>query len=231
MSSPKSSNRQLMLVALASLALWLVPGGYAVSLPLLYLNTIIHEYCHAAAALATGGYVASIHVFADGSGVTVTAGGISLAIASAGYVGASVVGALLIRSGRNLAAARKALLVLGAIVGLGLVLWVRGDAVGWVMAALWSVALLFLPRRLSNEGATFAARFLGLQQCLYAAQSLYVLLKINAVPGVENDARIASEAFPLPPLAFAVGWCALSVILAAFALWDRPAGVRRHGSG
>lgn len=215
--APRSHKELLLLAALASVVLWMIPGGHVVALPFLYLNTILHEIGHAVAALATGGYVHSIGIHANGSGVTLTAGGWGMAISSAGYVGASVLGAIFIAKSRTPAGAQAALAGMGVALIVALILWIRGDAVGLLMTVLWIFGLMVAARKLRGEGAVFFAQFLGLQQCLNAFHSLLVLLRINAVPGLENDAAIAARQIGLPPMVFAVSWCLLSLALMGLA--------------
>jgi len=68
-------------------------------LPLKLLVVFIHETWHALAALATGGSVDEIVVRRDQSGLATFRGGWYTVIASAGYVGSSLTGALLLWAG------------------------------------------------------------------------------------------------------------------------------------
>ena len=58
----------LLGASLASVALWATPLLRPFALPLIYLNTHIHELCHAVTTIATGGAVENIIVLGDGSG-------------------------------------------------------------------------------------------------------------------------------------------------------------------
>ncbi len=214
----------LLYASLATVVLWMIPGGHYLTLPLMYLNTIVHELCHAFAALLTGGMAHKIGVFAAGNGVTTSSGGIHLIIASAGYLGASFFGAGLILSGKSANASRKMLIALGIVIAFGLAVWIRGDIVGLSASVFWIGALFMASRSLKGDGLIFAVQFLGLQQCLHSLQSVFVLMKINAVPGIENDALIASREFPLPPLVYATLWTLASVGLVGLALYRSSSG-------
>lgn len=213
MNNPNSPKRLLLLAALATVAIWFVPFLNFAFYPIQYLNTHIHELCHALSALATGGGVSHMQVFANGSGVAYTLGGIGLVIASAGYVGASLIGGWLISMGRTEKGARTALWALAGTLGFGSLLWLRGDAVGVLTAVFWVAAIAICARSLSGLNLRFASMFLGMQQCLASLQSLWVLLNINAMSGmpIENDAAIAAEMTLIPALFWALLWSGLSL--------------------
>lgn len=200
-----------LLAAGVSLALWAIPGASLILLPLEYLNTHIHELCHALAALATGGQPGFIKVFANGSGVTPVMGGNGLALASSGYVGAAFVGGLMLLFAHTQKGARVSLWMAAAFLALSMILWVRGDLVGVLSGVFWIALLGFMANGLKGDGLLFAAQFLGIQQCLRSVQSLYVLLHINATSKAHNDAAIAEQVTGIPSLFWALIWCAISV--------------------
>lgn len=211
-------NRLLLAATGVSVMLWFLPGGQYLSLPLMYLNTIFHEACHAMAALATGGSVARMEIHAAGSGVTLVGGGIGLAVASAGYVGASVIGALLLSAGKRVERARLAMGAAAFLIAVALLLWIRGDGVGIAASLMWIAVFTYGAYAGKGDGIRFACMFLGLQQCLYSFQSFLVLLKVNTIPGVQNDAALASQYLPLPPMLYATTWAALSCFLVLLTL-------------
>jgi len=218
MSSRKSPNQSILIAAGVSFVLTLVPFGNLLLLPLQYLNTHIHELAHALAALATGGDVAQITVHADGSGLTYTAGGLGLVIASAGYVGASIVGAWLILAGSHEPVARWSLRGLAGILAIGMILWLRGDVVGVTTGAMWTVGLLLMSAKLSKDHVKFAAQFLGVQQCVNALQALWTLLQVNAFTSIQNDALNAEKSTFIPAVVWALLWGAVSLAAMGWAL-------------
>ena len=87
----------ILVAGAVTLLLWLVPGAHLILLPLQYLDTHLHEMSHALATVFTGGSVETIQVYGNGSGVTQSLGVHHwVIVASAGYVGASLIGAALI---------------------------------------------------------------------------------------------------------------------------------------
>lgn len=218
-------NRLLLAATGICVVLWFLPGGQYLSLPLLYLNTIFHEVCHALAALATGGSVARMEIHGTGSGVTLVSGGFGIVVASAGYVGASVIGALLLSAGKRLERSRFAMGACATLIAIALILWIRGDGIGIAASIVWIAAFAYGAYAGKGDGIRFACMFLGLQQCLYAFQSFLVLLKVNTVPGVQNDAALAAQYLPLPPMLYATAWAALSCFLVLLTLrsaWSEP---------
>src|SRR2546423_14704185 len=99
----------LLLAALISVAIWFIPFAEILTYPFHIFVTFIHEGGHALAALLTGNSVQSLSVAMDGSGLTYTATqGIfsKIIVSSAGYLGATAYGVLLLLLIRRAVAAR-----------------------------------------------------------------------------------------------------------------------------
>jgi len=208
----------LLFASGAAFLLWMVPIGRLVLLPLVYLNTHIHELCHALAAIATGGSVKEILVYQDGSGLTPVFGGWLPVVASAGYVGSSLVGAAMIFFSRSERGARATLIVLAVSLSLSMILYVRGDWVGVVSGFAWIGILIALAKFLKPGSAIFASQFIGVMQCLNAGYSILTLLKITAVTEIQSDAALMQKATMVPAMVWAVCWAALSLILLVLTL-------------
>ncbi|MCH8273517.1 MAG: M50 family metallopeptidase [Armatimonadetes bacterium] len=211
-------QRLLLLASAAAVAAWVIPYIRYLSLPLIYLNTHIHELFHAIAAEGTGGDAARILVHADGSGLTATAGGNLFLIASAGYVGSAILGAAMIALGRTERSARAVLLVLAGVLTVGMVFWVRGDGIGVLSGVMWILLLAVLGRFLRGTGAIFAAQFLGVQQCLASAQAFLVLFQVSAFTTHQNDAKLLAEHTGMPAVLWATLWAVFSATLILLAL-------------
>lgn len=194
-------------------------------LPIVYLNTHFHELCHALVALACGAQVEKILVFANGSGVTPIQGGNIFLEASAGYLGATVVGTATIFFSRRPDAARNVLRILAAMLLISLLVFVRGDLVGLVSGASWATIILMGARYLSRSSVLFAAQLLGLMLCLNAIQSVYTVLEISASTEMQSDAKILESVTGLPAIIWASLWCLASLICVAVTLrkaWYSP---------
>jgi len=216
-SSLKPHQAAFVAACLVSVAFWFVPFLRWLTVPLQYLNTHVHEAWHALAAIATGGDVSHIQVHANGNGETYTAGGSALVISSMGYVGAALVGAMVIALAHSGKAARTALIVLAVVLGYSLVVWVRRDAFGMASALGWIVVLGLAAQFLDDRKRLFAAQFLGVQQCLNSIQSLLFLVHISGF-GASSDAKNMEMISGIPAIVWALAWCAVSIGLMVVAL-------------
>lgn len=99
-----------------------------------------HEFGHAITAVCTGGRVKSISLDPHEGGVTHMVGGASAITLPAGYLGSSLIGALLIFCGFDIVASKVASIVLGVCFLLTL-WWARKD---WltIVTILAAVGLL-----------------------------------------------------------------------------------------
>jgi hypothetical protein len=136
------ASRQTRRVLLASLvvtaALYVIPGGELVAYPLLLLSTFVHELGHGLTAVLVGGRFVELQVFADGSGVAVSAtsgGRLSRAVVAAGgLVGPAVAAAVGFTVGRSARGSRLVLLVGSVLLVVTALIWVR-SLVGWLVVA------------------------------------------------------------------------------------------------
>src|SRR5262245_39011754 len=97
--------------------LWNVPQLDFILYPVRLFVTFIHESGHALAALLSGGRVAGLTGFPDGSGVTTTFGGSRWLILPAGYLGAALFGAVLFYIANTVPYPKTISLVLAILVG------------------------------------------------------------------------------------------------------------------
>ncbi|MEJ5170560.1 MAG: M50 family metallopeptidase [Fimbriimonadales bacterium] len=196
----------------ASAAIWFVPWLQPLMAPLMVFNTIVHEIGHALAALATGGTVGSIFIEGlTGAGLTQTEGGSPFVTVSAGYLGATALGAWMVGWIRQPRRARELLWALCAVFGLATLLWVRGDGLGWLIAAAWTVALGLAARYLNSEAVLLLVAFLGIQQCLQSVEALLTLGGLAADGHQMNDAALAAGFTGIPALFWAGLWTLLSL--------------------
>jgi len=203
----------LLLASALAIIVWLLPVARWLVVPLIYFNTILHEVSHAVVAIATGGSVAGIRVFADGSGVTLAQGGWLVFITAAGYVGATLIGGAMVYFARTPQGARRVLTSIACVVGGALLLWIRGDAVGVLAAIAWALGLAIAAANLSNDGARTLAQFLGIAQCLASAQAFVVLLRLTASANVQNDAGILAQHTMIPAIGWALAWAVFSLVV------------------
>ncbi len=223
-----------MLAGIVSILAFFVPPLALALLPLTYLNTHLHELCHALAAMGTGGSVDWINVYGDGSGLTLVRGGSAALMSSAGYLGAAAWGAAIVFAMRTERGARWALGITGFALATSMLLFVRGDFVGIVSGLAWAVALVAAARGLRGSSLQFVAGLVGLQQGLNSLRSLLELFKITAATERFSDAQNMASLTLVPAIAWSILWglCGLAVVgLTVRRAWSpvpektsRPAG-------
>lgn len=209
----RRDQKALLGAAGVTIPFWVVPLLQPLLLPIALLNTHIHELCHALAALATEGSVMNIYVHADTSGVTHVSGGMTFLVAAAGYVGTSVVGGVMIAGSKAARSARRMLLILAGALAFALLMFVRGDLLGILSAIFWIGTCALGAKKLKDDGAIFAAQFLGFQLCLSSLFSFLTLLNLSWTSGGHSDAKIMENASGVPAMVWATAWMLLSLVV------------------
>lgn len=207
----KKSQKLLALSILLALISWSVPALALATLPLQYLYTHLHEFGHAFAAVATGGSNVAILVFANGSGETTAIGGIPLFISPAGYIGATVIGAVLLYLSRNPQGARRALLFAAGLLAVGGLLWIRGDVVGVTTAIVWALLLWACGAKLRGDTLQFAGQFMGAYLSLASLQAVFDTFGFRGPAAGENDAQILEGITGIPAALSSLLWAGVSV--------------------
>ncbi len=214
---PQTTVRNLLLAGLLTIALYFIPYAGFVTYPLRLLVTFIHEGSHALAAILTGGFPHSMAIQPDGSGVTYTSGGWGTIISSAGYLGATFYGAVLIAALRRGFPGRTLLLVTGGIVGLMTVLLTR-NLFGFFWGGLLCTGLIIGARKLSPEITSWAAGFIGIQCILNALFDLRTLFTLTVQGSRENDAANMAHMTLIPAPFWAGLWIVTAFVMLAFVL-------------
>lgn len=214
-----ATGKGLWLAAALSLGLSLTPWGELVLYPFKLFTTWVHECSHALVTLVVGGNVMSIIIDPDTSGRTlslVPSGHLAQGlVSSAGYLGASVVGCLLMAATRVERWAHRILYMMGAFMLLTLVVWMRnGFGIGVVMA--WGVALVLLARWGDGSVARFVLSLLAIQVALDAVYDIRVLFMVQ---GAQSDADAMAQLYLLPSWFWAGAWMTASVAMFAWTLW------------
>lgn len=229
----------LLIATIVTLALWFIPFADYLVYPIRLFVTFIHEGSHALASLLTGSPVQSLTISSDGSGAVyaVPSGWLSaLLISSAGYLGTTAFGTILLISIRRAYSARIVLAASAGFVGLmtvffGLLapVWnifsaqVSFGSVAFTVAAgaLLTIGLLAIARFASAKVASFALSFLAVQCLLNALLDLKTLFFINAPligTHAHSDAANMAAATGLPAIAWVVIWIGISVVMISVGL-------------
>ncbi len=220
------ATNAFLIAVMASVVLPFIPIIRGILLPFDYLNTHLHEMFHALAAVLTGGSVDKILVFRNSEGLTVTYGGFVPLIFSAGYIGASLFGAFMVRSSIHERAARKWCQMLGVMILLVNIAWVRGDVVGWPIGIFWGVFLMVLAAKLQPKDILLVAQFLGVQQCINGFKSLRDLLLLTGARAENTDAALLAKETGIP----AAGWALLWTVLGIYGVVMAVIGLNKASS-
>lgn len=175
----------LLLAAFVTVALWQMPFGNFVLYPFTILATWFHEMGHGLMALALGARLDKLSIFRNGSGLAHISGRIALGafgsalVSAGGLMGPPIAGGLLLVASRKRKSARRALLVLGILLILSTLLWVRTFA-GWLVLPLLGTAVLYLSLETIEWLQIFAVQFLGVQACISSYKQLDYLFSNSA---------------------------------------------------
>ncbi|CAN5223484.1 M50 family metallopeptidase [soil metagenome] len=231
----------LLVATVISIALWLVSrylftsASYLVY-PLQLFATFIHEGSHVLATVLTGNSVQSLTVSPDRSGVvwSETRGWLSqLLISSAGYLGTTAFGTLLLVWMRYNFSSRKALYFSSGFVGLmtvvfGLLMpiWnifsskvTFGSVLFTVFSgAVLTAGLFALARFAEMKWVNFGLAFLAVQCLLNAFFSLVDLFFITASTDAQSDAANMAAATGIPKMIWVFIWIGISIAMISVGL-------------
>ncbi|KAF1920243.1 peptidase M50B-like-domain-containing protein [Ampelomyces quisqualis] len=189
--------------------LWNLPYVRWVLWPFKMLVIAFHEFGHAITACCTGGRVESISLDPHEGGVTHMRGGKQFITLPAGYLGSSLIGALLTFCGFNIVASKVASIVLGVCFLLTL-WWARKD---WltIVTILLAVGLLIAFWFIEHgEALRFMVLFIGVMSSLYSVWDIcddLILRKVNS-----SDASVFAKRYGGSSQCWGVLWSLVSLI-------------------
>lgn len=240
----EDSRPQMMLLLFAtaiSIGLWLVSRyvfpsfNYAVY-PLQLFATFIHEGGHVLATVLTGNSVQSLTVSPDASGVvwSQSSGWFSqLMISSAGYLGTTAFGTMLLVWMRYNYSSRTALYfasgfvgVMTVVFGLLMPIWnvfslkvsVASIAFTVLSGAILTAGLFAIARFADTKWLNFSLAFLAVQCLLNAIFSLVDLFLISTMTDAHSDALNMANATGIPPIVWVLIWMGISVLMISIGL-------------
>jgi hypothetical protein len=188
--------------------------------PFRLLVVLMHESGHAAATLLVGGSVDRIQIAPNEGGVTLSRYFPSLwrqvVVTSAGYVGSTVSGCVLLWVAARSRAGRWPLVALAGWTGIVALLWVRdGFTLLFVGGAAFVLGLVarFGPVLLRRGLLVFLATF----SVSYALYDIKDDLLHFASRG-PSDAEALAHATYIPAIVWGVGWAVVSLALVAVTL-------------
>ena len=243
------SRREVLVVVGVTAFLWLVASQLVVFVPLRLLVTLVHEAGHALVVTLLGGDVLTVTVNEQGGGLTQARASdpsstFQVLVASAGYVGTAIIGAVMLELSRRLRGGRVALAALALIVVAIALAWVpwdfdpgvssttsgstSGDGRFTILVCVAAVVVLLgLAVQPLTRVRRAAILVLATCLCLGAVEDLQLVLDISRRGG-HSDAAIAAAATPLSSWLWAVIWMLVGVAACAAGTWG---AVSRDSTG
>ncbi|MEH6646540.1 M50 family metallopeptidase [Sulfitobacter sp.] len=198
------SHWQLLAITALVFALWHTP----VVVPLKILVVFLHELSHVVAVWLTSGSVEQISLSPAQGGFAVTRGGSRFSILSAGYIGSLLMGVALLLAALRSTADRYVTALLGAMMLLITVLYVRDlFAIGFCVAA--GLVLLGMARFLGHAANDLALRVIGLTSVIYVPFDIFDDTIARA--GLPSDAHMLAADFGGPTILWGGLWLVISV--------------------
>lgn len=210
-------NKGLWLAAAVCFGVSLTPWGPLLLYPFTLFSTWVHEVGHAVMVVLTGGRVTAITIAPDTSGLThslMPPGRLARGlVASAGYLGASGVGCLLMAAARVEKRARPILWTIGAFMLFTVVFWMR-NVFGALVVLAWGVTLVALARHTTGRASRFLLSVLAIQVALNAVFSIRTLFLVKGPSDADTMARL----FAAPAWVWAAAWMSASIAMLAWTL-------------
>jgi hypothetical protein len=200
-------ERAIVLALLASLLLWNLPFGGLILYPFKLLATWLHEMSHGVVMLLTGAGFSHLEIFRDTSGIAFAERGVGgagrTAIASAGYMGAALLGAALLVLSQTGRRARAILIGFAVALALSLLFWVRNDF-GMGAVAIGALACLILARFGGESVSLLVVNFVAAQACINAVLDIRVLFRPQLV--INGEVVGVSDAHNMAAASFGTHW-------------------------
>lgn len=206
------------------LLLFLAVGLHSTRLswPLRWAETFYHEMSHGLACILTGGKVVKLHLDWRGSGACTFSGGWRFPILLAGYMGASVWGAVLFLIGLYLndEGIRWWLYLELAILALTFVVWARSLSTFIILILIGSVyvAALWLP---PAYGVHYVLQVMGLFVMLNALGAPFHLIDGQHVG---DGADLSNLTKVLPEGVWVVWWVVFAAAVLVWCVWLKAFG-------
>ncbi|EIM90241.1 uncharacterized protein STEHIDRAFT_119283 [Stereum hirsutum FP-91666 SS1] len=225
--TPNETQRNTLIVAgcyiIAIAILWHVPYLNFIIYPFKLLTVGFHEMSHAFMGVLTCAHIHSIELDPDEGGATRMSGGIPWLTLPAGYLGSSLIGAILVACGFDTNASKIASLVV-AVFFLFTLWWARRNWLTWVLILGMSGLIVLFWFVGGGVALRYLILFIGVMSCLYVLWDVIddtIARKVNT-----SDASAFAEICGCCPsqvwgviwlvIAFVFFACGILVGLAAF---------------
>ncbi|MBN2571197.1 MAG: M50 family metallopeptidase [Ignavibacteriales bacterium] len=192
--------------ALISILLW----DTFVIYPIKLFVVLIHEMSHGIFAILSGGEIVEIKITETLGGTCVTRGGSSFIIATAGYLGSLLFGAMLFMSAykRNVSLWTCGILVVLLIIFAAN--FITGT-LGILFALSFAILLLISTKFFNKKVHSYIMKFFGLVSCLYVI--IDIKEDLLTTEYFDSDAQTLAYLTDIPPIVWGVLWLAISIFV------------------
>lgn len=181
--------------------------------PFSWMNTFFHEISHGIAAFITGGFINTIELNINGSGVCWSSGGIRFITTFSGYAGAVIWGAIIYIMADNASpksADRLAMFIIG-LLSLTLLFWARDITTFFIIGVMIvPFAIILKTKELAAE--KYFMQFSGLYIVLDALKTPTYLLDGEK----RGDGATLQELTWLPEIIWILIWLSLGLFTLFF---------------
>ena len=218
--SLKSGFIWLSIAALVTILLWQFPWGNYILYPFTILAIWFHEMGHGLTALVLGGNFNKLILYPNGSGLAFYGGNLSFGdagkavVAAGGPLGPALAGAVFILAGRRYATGHYCLVLLGIMLFVSALIWVR-SAFGLTAVCLSGAVILLIGLKAPHGFQGFAIQFLGVQACISVYRQLNYLFTHSVII---SGKQMLSDTGQIAHYLFLPHWL-WGIILAGLSLW------------
>ncbi|GAA5140100.1 M50 family metallopeptidase [Thalassotalea piscium] len=178
-----------------------------ISIPFKWLESYFHEVSHGIAALATGGEIVRIQLFANGAGLCTTLGGSTFFISFFGYAGAAIWGVIYyLMAGLHHRLAQIFALILILLFIVTLLLWSRDILTIGIILLLLSLVVVKL-----RYGRSFylklSLQVTGVMVLLNSIKSPWYLIDGRNI----GDGSALAQQTGIPEMFWVICWCVITI--------------------
>ncbi|OLY77821.1 hypothetical protein AYI68_g8143 [Smittium mucronatum] len=195
------------------LIVWNLPYIKLLLYPFKLVTVAFHEFSHAFMGLCTGAKILSITIDPDEGGATLMRGGLWWFTMPAGYLGSSLIGAIMIFCGFNTVASKVASVII-CLCLLVTLFWARNWLTRFI-TILFIIPIVLLWVFL-EKGLRYFVLFMGVMSCFYSLFDIVedlVARKVN-----ESDASKFAKATGFPSQCCGFIWLVVSFVFFAAAV-------------
>lgn len=196
----------VILISIISFLFW----NSIIVYPIKLFVVLLHELSHGFAAIITGGTIHSVEINEFLGGKSLTSDGNTFAIASAGYLGSQIIGALLFISAYNKRVALWTCSIIPIVLIVSAANIITGG-IGVFVAVAFAVIIFTSPRFLPGLLNKILLKTLGLISVLYVFIDIKEdLITLEYRP---SDTQVLADISSIPSLIWGFLWLLISAII------------------